>query len=160
MESKEGPIRDFNLSEDEWEELHTACWLHDCGKITTPEFVVDKSTKLELIYDRIHEIRMRFEVLKREKEIAFLRRHRTIIANEAEQQQLSDELHQLDDDFYFIAHCNVGGEFMSDEAIAGSSILPAIIGPEPWMIPQAFQMKSEYAKTGNQSAPYLCKSPC
>ncbi len=74
--------------------------VHDCGKITTPEFVVDKSTKLELIYDRIHEIRMRFEVLKREKEIAFLRRHRTIIANEAEQQQLSDELHQLDDDFY------------------------------------------------------------
>ncbi len=118
MESKEGPFADFNLSEDEWEELHTACWLHDCGKITTPEFVVDKSTKLELIYDRIHEIRMRFEVLKREKEIAFLRRHRTIIANEAEQQQLSDELHQLDDDFYFIAHCNVGGEFMSDEAIA------------------------------------------
>lgn len=57
-------------------------------------------------------------MLKREKEIAFLRRHRTIIANEAEQQQLSDELHQLDDDFYFIAHCNVGGEFMSDEAIA------------------------------------------
>ncbi|MDN3684829.1 hypothetical protein QW180_19650 [Vibrio sinaloensis] len=36
-------------------------------KITTPEHVVDKATKLETIYDRIHEIRMRFEVLKKEK---------------------------------------------------------------------------------------------
>ncbi len=115
---KEGPFAHFNLSESEWEELHTACWLHDCGKITTPEFVVDKSTKLELIYDRIHEIRMRFEVLKREKEITFLRRHATITASEADQQALADELHQLDEDFYFIAHCNIGGEFMSDEAIA------------------------------------------
>lgn len=52
------------------------------------------------------------------KRNCFLRRHSTVIANEAEQQQLADELHQLDDDFYFIAHCNIGGEFMSDEAIA------------------------------------------
>lgn len=115
---RQGPFANFNLSENEWEELHTACWLHDCGKITTPEFVVDKSTKLELIYDRIHEVRMRFEVLKREKEIAFLRRYSTMVASEADQQRLADELRQLDDDFYFIAHCNVGGEFMSDEAIA------------------------------------------
>lgn len=118
VNTKEGPFANFSLSENEWEELHTACWLHDCGKITTPEFVVDKSTKLELIYDRIHEIRMRFEVLKRQKEIAFLRRHATFNTNEAEQQLLATELSQLDDDFYFIAHCNVGGEFMSDEAIA------------------------------------------
>ncbi|CQD51444.1 putative chemotactic transducer-related protein [Yersinia enterocolitica] len=115
---KEGPFANFNLSENEWEELHTACWLHDCGKITTPEFVVDKSTKLELIYDRIHEIRMRFEVIKREKEIDFLRHHATVNVNETDQQALAAELRQLDDDFYFIAHCNIGGEFMSDEAIA------------------------------------------
>ncbi|MFV8797798.1 HD domain-containing phosphohydrolase [Yersinia sp. LJYL362] len=118
VNAKEGPFANFNLSENEWEELHTACWLHDCGKITTPEFVVDKSTKLELIYDRIHEIRMRFEVLKREREIDFLRRHTTVHANEVDQQLLAAELRQLDEDFYFIAHCNVGGEFMSDDAIA------------------------------------------
>lgn len=115
---KEGPFANFSLSENEWEELHTACWLHDCGKITTPEFVVDKSTKLELIYDRIHEIRMRFEVLKCEKEINFLRHHATINANDRDQQLLAAELRQLDDDFYFIAQCNIGGEFMSDDAIA------------------------------------------
>ncbi len=70
VEAKQGPFADFSLSANEWEELHTACWLHDCGKITTPEAIVDKATKLEMIYDRIHEVRMRFEVLKREKRLA------------------------------------------------------------------------------------------
>lgn len=70
VEAKQGPFADFTLSANEWEELHTACWLHDCGKITTPEAIVDKATKLEMIYDRIHEVRMRFEVLKREKRLA------------------------------------------------------------------------------------------
>ena len=56
---------------DQWEAVHIASWLHDCGKVTTPEYVVDKATKLETIYDRIHEVRMRFEVLKRDAEIAY-----------------------------------------------------------------------------------------
>ncbi|MCK5071424.1 MAG: GAF domain-containing protein, partial [Desulfocapsa sp.] len=56
------PFKDFKLSEDEHYELFVASWLHDCGKVTTPEYVVDKATKLETIYNRIHEIRTRFEV--------------------------------------------------------------------------------------------------
>jgi response regulator RpfG family c-di-GMP phosphodiesterase len=67
---RSGPYKDFALDEDEWEAVHVAAWLHDCGKVTTPEYVVDKATKLETLYDRIHEIRMRFEVLKRDAEIA------------------------------------------------------------------------------------------
>ena len=72
-DAKDGPFADFQLSEDDWYELHIAAWLHDCGKVTTPEYVVDKSTKLETIYDRIHEIRTRFEVAKREAEINYLK---------------------------------------------------------------------------------------
>ena len=70
-DAREGPFRDFALDADEWEAVHIASWLHDCGKVTTPEYVVDKATKLETICDRIHEIRMRFEVLKRDAEIAY-----------------------------------------------------------------------------------------
>jgi hypothetical protein len=75
-----GPFRDFALGDDGWETLHVAAWLHDCGKVTTPEFIVDKATKLETLYDRIHEIRMRFEVLKRDATIACCE---AIIAGEA-----------------------------------------------------------------------------
>jgi HD-GYP domain-containing protein (c-di-GMP phosphodiesterase class II) len=114
----DGPFRGFNLTEDEWYELHIAAWLHDCGKVTTPEYVVDKSTKLETIYNRIHEVRMRFEVAKREAEIAYLK---ALLAQPADGERLKAELDarlaQLDDDFAFVAECNVGGEFMAPERV-------------------------------------------
>lgn len=108
----EGPYREFKLSEAQWQELHVAAWLHDCGKITTPEYVIEKATKLETIYDRIHEIRMRFEVLKCHEEIRYLK---TVAAgaDEATTAAIRDEnLRQLDDDFAFVASCNLGSEFM------------------------------------------------
>ena len=108
-------FKDFDLTEEQWYELHIAGWLHDCGKVTTPEYVVDKATKLETIYDRIHEVRMRFEVLKRDAEIEMLK---TIIAGGDEASlrvQHSERLAKLDEDFAFIADCNVGGEFMAPE---------------------------------------------
>ncbi|MDD3329406.1 MAG: HD domain-containing protein [Zoogloea sp.] len=108
-----GPFRDFALGDDGWETLHVAAWLHDCGKVTTPEFIVDKATKLETLYDRIHEIRMRFEVLKRDATIACCE---AIIAGEAPaaaRARLADALAALDADFAFVAACNAGGEAMA-----------------------------------------------
>ena len=64
--SQDPAFRAYQPTDDEWEALHIAAWLHDCGKVTTPEYVVDKATKLETLNDRIHEIRTRFEVLKRD----------------------------------------------------------------------------------------------
>lgn len=58
-------------SDEEIEEFSLAAWLHDCGKITTPEHIVDKGTKLEVIYNRIHEVRTRFEVLWRDAELDY-----------------------------------------------------------------------------------------
>jgi len=72
-ETKYGPLKEFRMNEDDRYELKIAGWLHDCGKVTTPEHVVEKSTKLETIYDRIHIINARFEVLKRDAEIRVLK---------------------------------------------------------------------------------------
>ena len=73
--SQDPALRDYQPTDDEWEALHIAAWLHDCGKVTTPEYVVDKATKLETLNDRIHEIRTRFEVLKRDAWIELLASH-------------------------------------------------------------------------------------
>jgi HD-GYP domain-containing protein (c-di-GMP phosphodiesterase class II) len=70
-DASHGPFRDFAMSDEEWETLHIAAWLHDCGKVTTPEHVVDKATKLQTIHDRLHDVRMRFEVLKRDAEVEY-----------------------------------------------------------------------------------------
>ena len=108
----------FSLNEEEWEELYLAAWLHDCGKLTTADHVIDKATKLDMFTNRIHEIRTRFEVLKRDAEIAYLTK---IIETRQNTAALETEFHntisQLDQDFSFIAKSNLGNEYFSNEDV-------------------------------------------
>ncbi len=119
--TSEGALKDFAMSEDDRYELEIAAWLHDCGKITTPEYVVDKATKLETIFDRIEAIDTRFEVLKRDAEIAMLKKKLSARENgeEEDEQQLEQEyrdaLRQLDDELDLLHLSNIGGESMSAE---------------------------------------------
>ncbi|QUM76705.1 chemotaxis protein [Moritella sp. 24] len=106
---------DFSLTSKSWEELLVAAWLHDCGKVTTPDYVMDKATKLETIYDRIHEIRMRYEVLKRDAEVTYWQSIATGM-DEAQALKICDDLKdELDKEFEFIASCNPGSEFLDPE---------------------------------------------
>jgi HD-GYP domain-containing protein (c-di-GMP phosphodiesterase class II) len=109
-DTKEGPLRDFQMTEKDRYELKIAGLLHDCGKVTTPVHIVDKATKLEAIFDRVHLLDTRFEVLKRDAEIEALK-------NNVAQKELRQRLRNLDDDRKFLHACNVGGERMSDEDI-------------------------------------------
>jgi HD-GYP domain-containing protein (c-di-GMP phosphodiesterase class II) len=110
-DTKEGPLRDFMMTEKDRYELKIAGLLHDCGKVTTPVHVVDKATKLETLYDRVHLIDTRFEVLKRDLEIAALRKN-------IDDKTLRDRLRELEDDRRFLHACNIGGERMKDEDVA------------------------------------------
>lgn len=116
-EARNGPFAGFDLTEEEWYELRVACWLHDCGKVITPEHIVDKATKLECIYDRIHEVRMRFEVLKRDAEIAMLKGMLAGGDAAALRAEYERQCATLDEEFDFVGECNVGGEFMAPERI-------------------------------------------
>lgn len=114
------PFKDFGFSSDEERrEFRIAAWLHDCGKVTTPEHIVDKGSKLETIYNRIHEIRARFEILWRDAEIHYLKQ---LIDNPDRQEallaDLNDEHDRLSEEYEFVAKANVGGEFMSEEHVA------------------------------------------
>jgi HD-GYP domain-containing protein (c-di-GMP phosphodiesterase class II) len=123
----EGPLRGFSMTEKDRYELRIAGLLHDCGKITTPVHVVDKATKLETIFDRIHLIDTRFEVVKRDAELEALtkrlelarefaldeitRRERSFRIEEG----LREQLRRIEDDRKFLRHCNIGSESMSQE---------------------------------------------
>jgi len=102
-------------NDDERRELEIAAWLHDCGKVITPEYVVDKATKLETIYNRIHEIRTRFEVIHRDLTIKAL--EKKLAGEDAGNVDnwLEAEHKKLIEEFEIIAKANVGAEFMKDE---------------------------------------------
>ncbi|HAT34463.1 MAG TPA: hypothetical protein DCS82_01995, partial [Rhodospirillaceae bacterium] len=127
-EEKQGPFEEFNLSEEQWYEFHIAAWLHDCGKVTTPEYVVDKAVKLETIYNRVHEVRMRFEVLIREAEIDCLKAQLKGGDEKKLKKQLADEIRRLTEEYEFVAECNEGGEFLDDDSIERLST----IGSRKW----------------------------
>jgi HD-GYP domain-containing protein (c-di-GMP phosphodiesterase class II) len=116
-DATQGPFRDFSMTDNEWETLHIAAWLHDCGKVTTPEYVVDKATKLQTIYDRLHEVRMRFEVLKGDAEVDYWRRVADGGDRDALRAELDAKWNELDAEFRFVAECNEGGESMSAGAV-------------------------------------------
>ena len=126
-ETKQGALSDFDMTDKDRYELKIAGLLHDCGKVTTPVHVVDKATKLESIFDRVHLIDTRFEVLKRDAEIELLKSTAALQrqgldelslrerANQLEQAYRA-RLRQLDQDREFLRKCNIGGEFMPAEA--------------------------------------------
>ncbi len=115
-ESRKPPFNDLTLDDEELNEMHLAAWLHDCGKVTTPEHIVDKATKLEAICNRIHEIRMRFEVLRRDAKIVSLKAILDGRAGPEEaERRFAETVALLEDDFQFLAQANVGGEFMAPE---------------------------------------------
>ncbi len=113
-----GPLADFRMTEDEIYELKIAGWMHDCGKVTTPEPVIDKSTKLHGMFDRIDTVDTRFEVVKRDAEIQWLREKLAAAGatpSATEEEELAANLALIDADRDFVRRHNTGGEFMREE---------------------------------------------
>ncbi|GAA0821623.1 HD family phosphohydrolase [Colwellia asteriadis] len=102
-----GPLQEFAMQAEDFHELSVAAWLHDCGKVATPEYVMDKSKKLETVFDRIALVSARFEIAARD--ITYSTKHSDI-------GKLS-LLKTLESDRKFIEHANTGGEFFDDEKI-------------------------------------------
>ena len=117
----DGPLAGFRMTDKDRYELKIAGLLHDCGKITTPVHVVDKATKLETIFDRVHLVSQRFDILKRDAEIVMLKAKISAAeVGDADAARRAEEGFktlsiQLDDDRAFLQRANVGSEKMSAE---------------------------------------------
>jgi HD-GYP domain-containing protein (c-di-GMP phosphodiesterase class II) len=119
---KVGPLGEFTMTERDRYELKIAGLLHDCGKVTTPVHVVDKATKLQTIFDRVALIDTRFEVIKRDAEIALLKgRLDKLAAGRRDvmvDAQLVASVREIESDRDFLRRANIGTEAMKDEDIA------------------------------------------
>ncbi len=108
--TKRGHYRNTFFDENQMKEISMSGWMHDLGKIITPECIMDKGTKLECINDRIDHVITRFSLVKSliRKDIKIKElRHQNA-------DHLQDLLAQLEEDQTFIEQCNIGSEFMED----------------------------------------------
>lgn len=112
-----------NFSAQELRQINFAALMHDIGKLATPEQVVDKSTKLETIFDRIKIVESRVELIKKALEVELLNKK---IAHSSSGKSSHEELDSefkkkldlLDSYFMLIQNSNRGAEFTTDEQIA------------------------------------------
>ena len=111
----EGPMSSFMMSDKDRYELKIAGLLHDCGKVTTPVHVVDKATKLQTIFDRIQMVDTRFQVIRRDAELAMLRAVLDGTDRVLAEQTWHEQLRAIDEDREFLRRANVGGESMKPE---------------------------------------------
>jgi HD-GYP domain-containing protein (c-di-GMP phosphodiesterase class II) len=132
--TREGAFKDICFNESEMEELRLSAWMHDVGKITTPEYIVDKSSKLETIFDRTQLVETRFKLIEKSLENSYLQKKIKLLENtnllpENELRQLENEFKNevgaLHEEIKFVQTCNRSGEFMSDRNI---DMLNAIAG--------------------------------
>jgi len=112
---KKGKYKDFKMTAEERYELYIAAWLHDCGKVATPPHVVDKSTKLETIFDRIELIKTRSQILKKDAQIELLNRKLNEGLNDQFELEYKTKIDAIDNDIQFLIDCNIGGEYMKPE---------------------------------------------
>jgi HD-GYP domain-containing protein (c-di-GMP phosphodiesterase class II) len=123
VECSVGPLTDLTKSEKDRYELKIAGLLHDCGKVTTPVHIIDKATKLQTINDRITNIDTRFEVIRRDAQIALLEAR--LQSSESRDGRLSTQaeqrytrrLREIEDDRQFLHFCNLGAEAMQPEHV-------------------------------------------
>ncbi|MDC7219186.1 MAG: GAF domain-containing protein [Spirochaetales bacterium] len=97
-DATEGPFKETHFTDEEREEIRIAAWLHDIGKLTTPDRLINKSTKLELPGDRIELIELRFKLIEH---LAETKNEKKLIREELE----------------FLKSCNIPREFMDEDKL-------------------------------------------
>ena len=124
-ETQQPPFQDFSLHENEMEELRLAAWMHDIGKITTPEYIVDKATKLQTVIDRIELVETRFSLIAETIKNDYWRRKWRLMERgehrsedlDALEAQLNGEIAALNQDFAFVKSINLSQEYVDDQKI-------------------------------------------
>ena len=134
--TREGPLADFTLTDKDRYELRIAALLHDCGKVTTPVHVVDKATKLQTLFDRIHLIDTRFEVIRRDAEVRKWRSIAEGMAAEIADATYREFCRQLEADRESLRRANIGCEKMADADIEQ---VRQIAGRYRWTAPDGQQ---------------------
>jgi response regulator RpfG family c-di-GMP phosphodiesterase len=122
-DDQEGLFSEVHFTRQQLKELKAAAWLHDVGKIVTPQHIVDKATKLTTVHDRLELVQLRYALLQEqtlragfEDKLSALEpdRAKSNPTPEVEEidQRVQSTCQQLQEELEVIIRCNLGSETM------------------------------------------------
>ncbi len=123
-QSQDGPFKHIRYTPEQLYEIKVAGWMHDIGKVTTPVEIIEKSKKLQTIFDRIHHVDLRMEYAIQSAEMEMLKKRMTLEHQGADEQTIAqaleshqariEELREIRD---FIWYCNEPREYLEDDKV-------------------------------------------
>ncbi len=124
-------FKEIFLSEDQLDELRIAALMHDTGKITTPDHIINKSSRLETVLDRIELIHTRWELFKTNCKLKAAEKKLDLLdQNQLDPKQtdqidrhLEEQLNTLDQEFKILSDINFSKTVLNKNALEKLEII-------------------------------------
>jgi HD-GYP domain-containing protein (c-di-GMP phosphodiesterase class II) len=118
------PFQDVHFTPEKFHELRVAAWMHDIGKVTTPVEIIEKSKKLETIFDRAQFVDLRMLFIIKSTQLDAAQTQLKMIRDGATPEKIKNleesteqTVQELKEIREFIQKCNEPSEFLEDEYI-------------------------------------------
>jgi len=106
-----GEFAEFEFSDEQLDELKVAAWMHDVGKIITPNYIINKSRKLEKPFDRLEYVKLKFELYKRKLIINTLKKDQDL------DEDIEEKVSRIDSDLEFLSSLNQNKVYPDEEIL-------------------------------------------
>ncbi|WFE68757.1 HD domain-containing phosphohydrolase [Thiomicrospira sp. R3] len=125
-------------TDQQTKQIRLAALMHDIGKLATPETIMDKATKLDGHYDRIHLIRSRAQSIRLAIENEALKRQiKGADSVESIEAYKSEQFARLDFALGLVEKSNQGTEYLPDDQVLAIQALrdqPFVAGGQSWLL--------------------------
>ena len=112
-----------HFNADEMKQINFAALMHDIGKLATPEYILDKATKLQSLFDRVNVVESHIHIIEKALHVKFLEDKLALFEGtlkgniHALEEQYHAKLDVLHTAFKLIQSSNQGDTPLSDETI-------------------------------------------
>ena len=114
----------ISLSPNQMDELRIAALMHDTGKITTPDHIINKSTRLETVLDRIELIETRWELFKTNQKLIAAQKQLALFDQTTKQKEIrqikrdcNEKIDKLETEFNTISSINSSKQVLDQNLI-------------------------------------------
>jgi HD-GYP domain-containing protein (c-di-GMP phosphodiesterase class II) len=117
-------FKNISLDSDQMDELRIAALMHDTGKITTPDHIINKSSRLEIVHDRIELIKTRWDLFKTNQKLVAAQKKLALLDQTQKEKafaQIDDKcdesINELEEEFITLSNINFNRDSLDKNII-------------------------------------------